>query len=159
PWGDGRQLDQLIREGYVGDAVLIPEYLNHCLAVIGRGGLTWKATIRRPGPPVHEVMRPPDEPNVIKVGAELVYRLLRVDELLFVWSDPLAGRETLFIGQFHSGEIFNQYPQECWLEGTRRWLPDTRREDVEAVLRGVVDTLARETGTTIDLAINVMRDA
>src|SRR5262245_53811680 len=28
PWGDGRQLDQLIAEGFVGDAVLLPEYLN-----------------------------------------------------------------------------------------------------------------------------------
>ncbi len=42
PWGDGRQLNQMIADGYVGDAVLLPEYLNECLPVIGRGGLTWK---------------------------------------------------------------------------------------------------------------------
>src|SRR5262249_8922407 len=67
PWGDGRQLDQLIAEGLHGDAVLIPEYLNHVIPVIGRGGLTWKVAIRRPGPAIHEVMRP-NEPNVIAVG-------------------------------------------------------------------------------------------
>src|SRR5579863_5101828 len=42
PWGDGRQLEALIREGYVGDAVLIPEYLNAVVPVVGRGLATWK---------------------------------------------------------------------------------------------------------------------
>src|SRR5262249_54715320 len=50
PWGDGSQLDNLIREGYVGDAVLLPEYLCDRLPVIGRGGFIWKAAIRRLGP-------------------------------------------------------------------------------------------------------------
>src|SRR5262245_30976669 len=43
PWGDGSQLDRLIAEGHVGDAVLLPEYLHDRLPVIGRGGLTWRA--------------------------------------------------------------------------------------------------------------------
>src|SRR5207245_1260375 len=107
PWGDGRQLNQLIAEGYVGDAVLLPEYLNECLPVIGRGGLTWKVTIKRPGPPIHEVMRPA-EPSVIAVGAELVARLQRLAESLSPRRDPMAGPESVFIGQIHSGEIFNQ---------------------------------------------------
>src|SRR3989442_1521830 len=76
--GDGRQLNQLIAEGLHGDAVLIPEYLHEILPVIGRGGLTWKVSIRRPGPPIHEVMRP-REPNVIAIGTELVERLLMLD--------------------------------------------------------------------------------
>ena len=37
PWGDGRQLDQLIRDGIVGDAVLLPEPLRDVLPVAGRG--------------------------------------------------------------------------------------------------------------------------
>src|SRR5205814_7591060 len=55
PWGDGRQLEGLIREGYVGDAVLIPEYMNAVIPVVGRGLATWKITIRREGAPIHEV--------------------------------------------------------------------------------------------------------
>src|SRR4051794_37319214 len=78
PWGDGSQLDRLIKEGLHGDAVLLPEYLNEVLPVIGRGGLTWKVAIRRAGPPIHEVMRP-REPNVIAVGAELVDRFIALD--------------------------------------------------------------------------------
>ncbi|MCI0638303.1 MAG: M20/M25/M40 family metallo-hydrolase [Gemmataceae bacterium] len=164
PWGDGSQLNQLIADGNVGDAVLLPEYLSDVLPVIGRGGLTWLATIKRDGPPVHEVMRP-DEPNVIAVGAELARRILDLDQRLQDKTHPLAGRESAFIGQIHGGQIFNQYPQECWLEGTRRWLPDTKRApeikraDVEIELRALTLALANETGTNIRLDINLMRDA
>src|SRR5262249_54211496 len=80
PWADGSQLDQLIREGHVGDAVVLPEYLSDRLPIIGRGGLIWKAAIRRQGAPIHEVNRPADEPSVIAAGAELVGRLIRLNE-------------------------------------------------------------------------------
>jgi acetylornithine deacetylase/succinyl-diaminopimelate desuccinylase-like protein len=158
PWGDGRQLNGLIAEGYIGDAVLIPEYLNEVLPVVGRGGLTWQATIRRPGPPVHEVMRPA-EPSVIAAGAELVRRLTALDAELGEKRDPLAGPESAFIGQIHSGEIFNQYPQVCVVEGTRRWLPGTKHADVEQQLRDLAQEVARTSGTAIDLELNLMRDA
>jgi acetylornithine deacetylase/succinyl-diaminopimelate desuccinylase-like protein len=158
PWGDGRQLDQLIREGLVGDAVLLPEYLNHCLPVIGRGGLTWKVSIRRPGPPIHEVMRP-DEPSVIAAAALLVQRLNQLDLELSRHRDAMAGPNSLFTGQIHSGEIFNQYPQECRLEGTRRWLPGSKRQDVEQQFRSLLDDVARQTGTNITAELCLMRDA
>jgi acetylornithine deacetylase/succinyl-diaminopimelate desuccinylase-like protein len=158
PWGDGSQLNNLIAAGYVGDAVLLPEYLHDRLPIIGRGGLTWRATIRRPGPPVHEVMRPA-EPNVIGAGAELIHRLIEVERAVSAKSDPMAGSESLFIGQVHSGEIFNQYPQECFVEGTRRWLPGTKRAAVEQQLQGVFAELARTTGTTVQSTFNLMRDA
>jgi acetylornithine deacetylase/succinyl-diaminopimelate desuccinylase-like protein len=138
---------------------LLPEYLNQCLPVVGRGGFTWKVSIRRNGPPVHEVMRPIAEPSVIAAGAELVARLNRLDRELSSRSDPLAGSESLFIGQVHSGEIFNQYPQECRLEGTRRWLPGTRRQDADEQLHRLLADLARDTGTTVTADIRMMRDA
>src|SRR5262245_7628294 len=75
PWGDGRQLDRLIAVGIVGDAVLLPEPLSDRLPVVGRGQACWKVVFRRPGAPVHEVMRPPGEPDVIAAGATLVERL------------------------------------------------------------------------------------
>jgi acetylornithine deacetylase/succinyl-diaminopimelate desuccinylase-like protein len=158
PWGDGRQLEQLIRDGFVGDAVLLPEYLNHCIPIIGRGGLTWKVSIRRPGPPIHEVMRPA-EPSVIAAGALLIERLNALDQELSRKRDAMAGPESLFIGQIHSGEIFNQYPQECRLEGTRRWLPGTSRQDVERQFRALLDDVASRTGTTITTDLCPMRDA
>jgi acetylornithine deacetylase/succinyl-diaminopimelate desuccinylase-like protein len=159
PWGDGSQLDRLIANGIVGDAVLLPEYLNTCLPVIGRGGLIWKAAIRRPGVPIHEVMRTKDEPSVIAAAAELISRLMKLDQELSTKADAMAGSESLFIGQIHSGEIFNQYPQECLIEGTRRWLPGTKRGEVEAELLRVFDDTSHATGATITGTFHLMRDA
>lgn len=159
PWGDGSQLDRMIADGIVGDAVLIPEYLATELAVIGRGQATWKVTFRRAGAPVHEVYRPLDEPSVIAAGAALVARLEKLDLELSAESDPLAGRESVFIGQVHSGEIYNQYPQECWLEGTRRWLSGRRRADAERDFRVLVDEIARERGVTAEVRFMLVRDA
>src|SRR5439155_23130502 len=159
PWGLGQQLNQLIAEGYVGDAVLLPEPLSDRLPVVGRGAATWKVTIRRAGPPVHEAMRPADEPSVIAAGAELVTRLEQLNGRLASKKHVLAGNETVFIGQIHSGEIYNQYPQECWLEGTRRWLPQTRRQEVEGAFRNLLADVARQTGTTISADFRFIRDA
>jgi acetylornithine deacetylase/succinyl-diaminopimelate desuccinylase-like protein len=159
PWGYGQQLDQLIRTGIRGDAVLIPEPLTDYLPVVGRGAATWKVTIRRAGPPVHEVMRPRDEPSVIAAGAELVGRLGALQELLAGRCDPHAGSESVFIGQIHSGEIYNQYPQECWLEGTRRWLPGARRAAVEREFRDLLAALEQDTRTAVTAEFRFIRDA
>jgi acetylornithine deacetylase/succinyl-diaminopimelate desuccinylase-like protein len=159
PWGFGQQIDRLIDDGVVGDAVLIPEPLSDHLPVAGRGQACWEATIRRNGPPVHEVMRPPDEPSVIAAGAELVARLGRLDGRLAAETHPVAGRASVFVGQIHAGEIYNQFPQTCRLEGTRRWIPGTNRAAVEREFRALVDDLARDSGTTIDLTYQLVRDA
>jgi acetylornithine deacetylase/succinyl-diaminopimelate desuccinylase-like protein len=159
PWAYGQQLDHLIREGMHGDAVLIPEYMHENLPVIGRGNATWKVHIRRPGPPVHEVMRPGNEPDVIAAGAELVRRLHGLGQHLARKPDPQAGCETVFIGQIHSGEIYNQYPQECWLEGTRRWLPDNTRDQVEREFRNLLDDFQRDTGVLLTDTFQIIRDA
>ena len=159
PWGFGEQLDQLIRDGITGDAVMIPEPLSNCLPVIGRGNATWKVRIRREGAPVHEVVRPLDEPSVIHAGAELVARLGRLAQQLSSRRDPLAGQASVFIGQIHSGEIYNQYPQECWLEGTQRWLPDMSQREMESEFRLLLQELARDTGTRVEVEYRMIRDA
>jgi acetylornithine deacetylase/succinyl-diaminopimelate desuccinylase-like protein len=159
PWGLGQQIDCLIREGCVGDAVLLPEPLSDRLPVIGRGAATWKVTIRRSGPPVHEVMRSTDEPSVIAAGAVMVGRLAQLNDELAGKRHVLAGSETVFVGQIHAGEIYNQDPQQCWLEGTRRWLPDTRRQEVESEFRNLLAEVERQTGTTITADFCFIRDA
>jgi acetylornithine deacetylase/succinyl-diaminopimelate desuccinylase-like protein len=159
PWGLGQQLNALIAEGHVGDAVLLPEPLCDRLPMAGRGSATWKAAVRRAGAPVHEVMRSLDEPSVIAAGAELVARLGRLNEQLAAQVDSQIGSACVFIGQIHSGEIFNQYPQQCWLEGTRRWLPGTSPAEVEREFRAVLSELARDTRTTVDLTWTFIRDA
>jgi len=158
PWGDGRQLNHLIREGYHGDAVLLPEPLFNILPIEGRGSATWKVHIRRAGPAVHEVMRPMDEPSVIAAGADLVARLERLGLTLASTSNLLCGSPSVFIGQIHSGEIFNQYPHECWLEGTRRWLPGDDLRRVESEFRAIVASLASDRGINISCEWLMIRD-
>jgi acetylornithine deacetylase/succinyl-diaminopimelate desuccinylase-like protein len=159
PWGFGQQIDRMIADNLVGDAVLIPEPLCDHLPVAGRGQACWEAIIRRKGPPVHEVMRPPDEPSVIAAGAELVARLNQLDESLAAEADPVAGHASVFVGQIHSGEIYNGFPRTCRLEGTRRWVPGTDRAEVEHAFRGLVAGLAWDSGTSIDLTYRLVRDA
>jgi acetylornithine deacetylase/succinyl-diaminopimelate desuccinylase-like protein len=159
PWGDGRQLDQLIRDGLRGDAVLIPEPLCDVLPVAGRGSATWKVTIGRHGPPVHEVMRPRDEPSVISASAELVARLNQLEQELATTRHAICGAASVFIGQIHAGEIYNQYPQSAWLEGTRRWLPGTDPSAVERDFRARLDQLAADTRTEVVCNWILIRDA
>jgi acetylornithine deacetylase/succinyl-diaminopimelate desuccinylase-like protein len=159
PWGDGRQLDRLIRDGHKGDAVLLPEPLSDVLPTAGRGSATWRLFIRRAGPPVHEVMRPHGEPSVIAAAAELITRLGGLDGQLRASPHPVCGPASVFIGQVHAGEIFNQYPQEAWLEGTRRWLPGTDPAAVERDLRQLLSQLAADTGTDVELRWMLIRDA
>jgi succinyl-diaminopimelate desuccinylase len=159
PWGDGRQLDQLIRDGLHGDAILLPEPLRDVLPIAGRGSATWKVTIRREGPPVHEVMRPRDEPSVIAAGAELVARLGQLELELTAWPHPVCGAASVFIGQLHGGEIYNQYPHSAWLEGTRRWLPGTDPAVVERDFRARLAQLAADTRTTITCDWMIIRPA
>jgi succinyl-diaminopimelate desuccinylase len=157
PWGLGQQLDALIGLGLHGDAVLLPEPLTDHLPIAGRGSATWKVTIRRPGPPVHEVMRP-DEPSVIRAGADLVQRLHKLENELAKQTDPVAGSASVFVGQLHSGEIFNQYPQECWLEGTRRWLEVGERQRVKDDFRALLAAVAKDHGVAVACDWRHIRD-
>lgn len=159
PWGLGQQLDDLIRRGIHGDAVLLPEPLNTHLPAIGRGCATWKVILRRAGPPVHEVMRPADEPSVIVAGAGLVWRLTNLNQRLADESNSPAGPASVFVGQIHAGEIYNQYPQECMLEGTRRWLPGTDHDGVRADFQKLLSDLGRDCGVNVELDWRHIRGA
>ncbi len=159
PWGLGQQLNELIAAGNHGDAVLIPEPLCDKLPIAGRGAATWKVTFRRSGAAVHEVMRPADQPNVIAAGARLASALEELSGQLVPKQHAIAGRETVFIGQIHAGEIYNQFPSECWLEGTRRWLPANSAQRVEAEFRALATDVAAASGTMVDIEWRTIRGA
>ena len=159
PWGLGQQLDALIAEGIVGDAVLLPEPMWRVLPVIGRGQACWKLTVHREGGPIHEVLRPPDAPSVIAAGADVVRGVEQLDRRIAAESGPFDQRPSAFIGSIRAGEIYNQYPSECILEGTRRWLPGTDRQGVEGEFRELVSAIGRERGTVMELDWRLVRDA
>ncbi len=143
PWGDGSQRTALIDEGYVGDGVLLPEYVADRLPVIGRGLAVWQVEITREGAPMHEVLGGIEQPNVIEAGAELIQRCAALDRKLAENTHPLGGRDSIFIGQVAAGEIYNQSPTSMRLAGTRRWLPGPSIAAIESELRSVVDEAIR----------------
>ena len=151
PWGDGRQVRAMIREGLNGDAVLLPEYLADPLPVAGRGVAIFQATIRREGAPVHEVLRPPGTPDVVAAGAQLVTRLHAWNEQLKLNSHPLAGHDSTFVGSIQAGEIYNQSPTECLVQGTRRWIPPGSGAAVREEFSQFLADVAAATGTQIEV--------
>lgn len=155
PWGDGRQVRAMIREGLVGDAVLLPEYLANPLPMAGKGLAIFQAVIRREGVPVHEVLRPSGTPDVVAAGALLVSRLHAWNEKLKQVSHPLAGHDSTFVGSIQAGEIYNQSPTECRVHGTRRWVPPADGATVKEEFLQFIARVAAETGTEIEVEFDI----
>ena len=160
PWGDGRQLKTMVDEGYVGDGVLVPEYLADRMPLMGRGMAIVEVDVTRDGPPMHEVQGGMDQPSVIAAGAQLVLRLGELDQQLSVQQHPLGDRESLFIGQVAAGEIFNQSPPHFRLAGTRRWLPGTQVGEVESRFHALLAQVEQAcAGICVQGKFNHLRDA
>jgi succinyl-diaminopimelate desuccinylase len=159
PWGDRRQLRALIKAGYVGDAVMLPEYLADRLPVAGRGMGIFEITISRQGKPVHEVLRQPGLPDVLAAGAELVLRFRDLHDRLKQNTHPHAGHDSIFIGRINAGEIYNQSPTTCTLNGTRRWVTPGSSEAVQAEFNQLLAELAQTSNTQIKADFTVQADA
>ena len=160
PWGDRRQLYAMIREGYVGDGVMLPEYLGDALPVAGRGMAVFAIEIERDGTPVHEVLRPEGLSDVVGIGADLILRLKTLGEKLRERTAPYIGSDTIFVGKFESGEIYNQAPVKCRIEGTRRWVKAGSEAEAKAAIEELLAELAVTSGTRIRLVDwNVPGDA
>ena len=89
PWGDGSQVEALIAAGYLGDAVMLPEYHCQTMPVVGRGLSIQEVTMSRPGEPVHEVLGGIGQPSVIAAGARLITLLNELDRQLAPLEHPL----------------------------------------------------------------------
>ncbi len=152
PWGDRRQLLALIRDGFVGDGVLLPEYLAHMLPLGGRGQAIFSVDIERDGEPVHEVLRPSGLPDVLGTGAEFVMQIRALNERVSSISAERVGSESAFVGRFESGEIFNQAPTTCRVEGTRRWVRPGAVDAVRAEFDALLSDLSKKSGTRIGIA-------
>ena len=160
PWGDRRQLLALIRAGWVGDGVLLPEYLGDTLPIAGRGLAVFSVAIERDGSPVHEVLRPAGLPDVVAAGAEVGLRLNALNEPLREQTAPYVGSDTLFIGRIEGGQLYNQVPVQCRVEGTRRWVTAGAAPTVRRAIEALLADIAAASGTRIRLADwNVPGDA
>jgi acetylornithine deacetylase/succinyl-diaminopimelate desuccinylase-like protein len=108
---------------------------------------------------MHEVAGGAEQPNVIAAGAELICRFQTLDRQLSASTHPLAGRESLFVGQAGGGEIYNQSPTEFRMAGTRRWIPGTRSDHAERQYRELLAEVAGESGTHVGGEFIFVRDA
>ena len=159
PWGDRRQLYALIKAGYIGNAVLLPEYIFDCLPIAGRGMAIFETHISREGQPVHEVLRPPQQPDVLATGAELLLRLKNLQQSLVNRTHPYAGTDSVFVGHIQAGEIYNQSPTECVLQGTRRWVTPNTFEEIKLEFNQILEELAETSCTSIKVDFEVQGDA
>ncbi|MEX1019104.1 MAG: M20/M25/M40 family metallo-hydrolase [Litorilinea sp.] len=159
PWGDRRQLHGLIAAGYTGDAVLLPEYLADRLPVAGRGMAIFEVDIHREGERIHETLRDPATPDVIAAGVELHRRLQALNQQVAQITAPHAGHDSVFVGYFQAGEIFNQSPTLCKIKGTRRWVTPGQTEAVLAELQVIFDEVAAHTNTRMEVNFDVTGDA
>ena len=90
--------------------MLLPEPLCNVLPVAGRGSATWKVTIqpRRSAGPRGDAA--PGRAQRDRRGSGARLQAGPAGQELACSVDPICGSASVFIGQIHSGEIFNQYP-------------------------------------------------
>lgn len=159
PWGDRRQVHALIREGYVGDAVLLPEYLADRLPVAGRGMAIYTVRLERDGDPSHEVLSPPGTPDVLGTGAALTAEFAQWRQELANNTTPHAGNDAVFVGQIESGEIYNQVPVSCTFKGTRRWGTPGTADAVRRDFEERVQQRAKAAGVRAEIEYEMQGDA
>ena len=138
---------------------MLPEYFADKLPLAGRRMAIFEVHIRRDGEPVHEVLRPAGLPSVLNAGADLVAKLRDLDDTLVSTELAGIGRDSVFVGQIQSGEIYNQAPVDCLVRGTRRWVTPGTADEVERGFRATLDHHAEATGTQIDLDYSLQGDA
>ena len=153
PWGDGRQLDRLIarRLSSATPSCSPSRSATTCRSSAGarpagrsRSAARARRSTRSCGPADE-----PERHRRRRRAGRAARRASTRDSPQA--ADPIAGRASVFVGQIHGGEIYNQYPQECRLEGTRRWLPGTdRRRGRARVPRRSLDESAARPGATVD---------
>jgi acetylornithine deacetylase/succinyl-diaminopimelate desuccinylase-like protein len=159
PVGRAQSLLRLLERGIVGDAVISVEGPADEVAVIGKGMSTFEIIIERAGEPLHEVQAPPDLPHPLLIGLDVADALRSwADELNHGEDLPYVGPESLFIGQFESGDFYNRVPTRCRIVGTRRYAPGKRFPEVEAEFQARLDPLRRQSSAGIRLDLVKTKD-
>ncbi len=160
PLGRGQNLLPLLARGIVGDAVINVEGPDEAVAVVGKGMSIFEITIARAGEPVHEVQAPKGLPHPLLIGLDVATALRQWNEELAQGEPiPYLGPESVFLGQFESGDFYNRVPNRCLLVGTRRYAPAVRFPQVEAEFQARLDGVRQQCApATIDLNLMKIKD-
>ena len=159
PEGRGQVLSGLLKRGIVGDAAISVEGPLDEVPVIGKGMSTFEIVVERPGAPIHEVHAGSDLPHPLLIGLEVAQALRAWNEELSRGEDlPYVGPESLFIGQFESGDFYNRVPNRCRIVGTRRYAPEVRFPEVEAEFQARLNGIRARTPAEIRLDLVKAKD-
>jgi len=159
PTGRGQSLLRLVARGIKGDAVICVEGPVDAVAITGRGMSTYEIVIEGTQDPCHELQATAETPHPLLIGLDVAAMLRAWNaELQAGPALPYAGTESLFIGQFSSGDFYNRVPAQCRIVGTRRYAPHHRFADVEAEFERRLDPIRRMTSAPIRLNLTKTRD-
>ena len=160
PGGRGEDLTWLLREhGFRSDFAVVCELSGDTFLAAHMGQATVEITIARPGLVTHELKTPPGTPHPIMAAGRVIDAVAARNAELAATEHPWVGAETYFLGEAHSGDFYNRFPNECRLIGTRRWAPGNTLEAVEAEFLALLEPIAAETGCSIDLDLRLVRGA
>jgi acetylornithine deacetylase/succinyl-diaminopimelate desuccinylase-like protein len=139
----------LLARGCHGDAAIVAEGPRASVPVAGKGSLIFRFEIvRSEAGPDHE-LRAEATANPIMAAHRLITLLDRR-----VAASPLEhaalGRETFFVGSIHGGDLYNRVPVRVGLEGTRRYPPPRRWNDVVAELDELCGAVEDEFGVRVE---------
>lgn len=159
PGGHAEDLIAALEEGAVtGDAAIVLEVGHDALPVAGLGSGIYRAHFRRPDDVTHELMTPSGTPHPAFAAAEAVLALREYQEQLAHMPLEWVGNESVFVGQLHSGDFFNRFSNHAWIEGTRRYGPESTAEEAAAGLDALLRPIADRHGLLFELDFEKVRD-
>jgi succinyl-diaminopimelate desuccinylase len=159
PGGHAEDLIAALEEGVLtGDAAIVVEVGHDCLPVAGLGSGIYRAHFRRAEGVTHELMTPAGTPHPAHAAAEAVLALRDYHEQLAQTPLEWIGNESVFVGQLHSGDFFNRFSNHAWIEGTRRYGPDSTAAEAAAGLTTLLQPIAERYGLQFELEFEKVRD-
>ncbi len=159
PGGTAEDLIGALRAGAItGDAAMVLEVGPDALPIAGMGSAVYRARFFRSSPVTHELMTPVGTPHPAGALADAIVVLHALAAELETRLVSDVGAESLFIGQAHCGDFFNRHPVEAWIEGTRRFSPESSPSAAEAELRERLAPVAAAAGLEFELHFLVVRE-
>ena len=161
PEGNTRGVTAPIRSGAIGDAAIVMEGCWHCAAVMDNGLARWDVEIKQNQPACHEQVAGPERDALQKTLLAVIGVIREANSRLGERTSrfPSLRSESVFIGQIHYGDFFNRVPNQCRLQGTRRWQPDRTFEEIQDEWRGWLDAIPCRHGVSIEHALTFIGHA
>jgi acetylornithine deacetylase/succinyl-diaminopimelate desuccinylase-like protein len=159
PGGRGEDLIALIEHVEIhADMAVVMEGASIDCTVTQLGSTTFEISIQREGEASHQLYTPLGTPHPITIAAEIISKLNEMNVELEKEYIEDIGYASYFIGSVHSGQFYNQHPNQAEIVGVRRYNPQVSYEEVENELRGELNRIAERNHVHIELILKKVRD-